>query len=44
MLLATQVLAFQEGLSTHANVFSFDGSLLEAASVDGVTRLLGPAP
>jgi AcrR family transcriptional regulator len=44
MLLATQVLAFQEGLSTHANVFSFDGSLLEAASVDGLTRLLGPTP
>jgi AcrR family transcriptional regulator len=44
MLLAAQVLAFQEGLSTHANVFSLDESLFRAASVDGLTRLLGPTP
>jgi AcrR family transcriptional regulator len=43
-LLAVQVLAFQEGLSTHHNVFAFDESLLQAASIDGIARLLGPTP
>jgi AcrR family transcriptional regulator len=42
-LLAVQVLAFQEGLSTHQTVFSFDDALLRAASVEGLVRLLGPA-
>lgn len=44
MLLATQTLAFQEGLSTHSDVFSFDEALRQSASVDGITRLLGPTP
>jgi AcrR family transcriptional regulator len=41
-LMATQVVAFQEGLSTHRNVFSFGDELLHRASVDGIARLLGP--
>jgi AcrR family transcriptional regulator len=43
-LMATQVVAFQEGLSTHKNVFSFGDELLRTASVDGIARLLGPTP
>jgi AcrR family transcriptional regulator len=43
-VLATQVVAFQEGLTTHANVFSLDQGLLQAASMDGLVRLLGPTP
>jgi AcrR family transcriptional regulator len=42
-LMAVQVLAFQEGLSTHKNVFSFGDELFQRASVDGLTRLLAPA-
>jgi AcrR family transcriptional regulator len=41
-LLAVQVLAFQQGLSTHRRVFSFDE--LSTASTDALTRLLGPTP
>ena len=29
---------------THKNVFSFGDKLFEAASVDGLARLLGPTP
>lgn len=43
-LIATQVLAFQEGLSIHKNVFSFEDTLFQRASVDGLPRLLGPTP
>lgn len=43
-LIAVQVLAFQEGLSTHASVFSIEESLLTRASLDGLPRLLGPQP
>jgi AcrR family transcriptional regulator len=41
-LLAVQVLAFQQGLSTHRTVFSFHE--LSIASTDALTRLLGPTP
>ena len=43
-LIAVQVLAFQEGLSTHASVFAIEESLLTRASLDGLPRLLGPQP
>lgn len=43
-LLALQVLVYQEGLSTHRDVFSFPDELFQRASVDGLARLLGPTP
>lgn len=44
-VVATQIFAFGEGLTTHARIYGIEEAAVQAALIDGMVRLLGgPAP